>query len=304
MTWLRVRNWQRFQHYKDRNPEWIKLYINLLHDYNYTALPEAARAHLVMIWLVATKRNGSVPADAEWLGRQISATSPVDLDLLVERGFLEPAEDAGEFVSPWPSRHVSPALRAKIMARDGQQCRECGATEDLEIDHLTPVSRGGESIEENLQVLCRPCNRRKRTRSPAEQVATQPGNPAEPRDREETEKNYTTATAGVRVLIPAEYREDFDNQLRASHRPDALIRELKQILEGDQPACKGATGVDVGMALRDAAMAGKPLSGGLLRGFVRGAVTARQAPAATVRLPKTPTDDYTAVAAKLRAEGR
>lgn len=41
------------------------------------------------------------------------------------------------------------------------KCSACGCTEDLEIDHKTPVSRGGSCALENLQALCRTCNRKK-----------------------------------------------------------------------------------------------------------------------------------------------
>lgn len=32
---------------------------------------------------------------------------------------------------------------------------------DLEIDHVVPESKGGSHDPDNLQLLCRPCNRRK-----------------------------------------------------------------------------------------------------------------------------------------------
>lgn len=49
-------------------------------------------------------------------------------------------------------------LRDRIFRRDGPVCPECGTTKDLSIDHIVPFSRGGETIESNLRVLCRPCN--------------------------------------------------------------------------------------------------------------------------------------------------
>lgn len=48
-----------------------------------------------------------------------------------------------------------------VWQRDGGACRLCGATVELQFDHVIPVSFGGASTPENLQVLCGPCNRRK-----------------------------------------------------------------------------------------------------------------------------------------------
>ena len=33
--------------------------------------------------------------------------------------------------------------------------------EEMEADHITPWSRGGKTLAENCQMLCRECNRRK-----------------------------------------------------------------------------------------------------------------------------------------------
>lgn len=54
---------------------------------------------------------------------------------------------------------------ARIKARDGYRCQMCGALrtpEDLEIDHIVPLCRGGGDEESNLQSLCRtPCHENK-----------------------------------------------------------------------------------------------------------------------------------------------
>lgn len=51
--------------------------------------------------------------------------------------------------------------RPRIFARDNYQCRICGATAPLEVDHVTPIAKGGTNDDDNLQTLCKPCNRRK-----------------------------------------------------------------------------------------------------------------------------------------------
>lgn len=56
---------------------------------------------------------------------------------------------------------ISPQLRSKIMLKCGHACVHCGATEQLQIDHIRPKSHGGDESEENLQILCRSCNMRK-----------------------------------------------------------------------------------------------------------------------------------------------
>lgn len=58
-------------------------------------------------------------------------------------------------------------LRRFIKDRDGHACKHCDVSVDdephllLEVDHITPVSRGGLSTPDNLQTLCWRCNRTK-----------------------------------------------------------------------------------------------------------------------------------------------
>jgi hypothetical protein len=59
----RIRNWHNFQHYKNRNPPWIKLHKTILDDPDYAALPNEAAKYLPLIWLVASdSQDGSLPA--------------------------------------------------------------------------------------------------------------------------------------------------------------------------------------------------------------------------------------------------
>lgn len=55
-------------------------------------------------------------------------------------------------------------LRYEILERDGYKCQRCGATDNLEVDHIYPERRGGATHPINLQTLCQHCNRAKGAR--------------------------------------------------------------------------------------------------------------------------------------------
>lgn len=56
---------------------------------------------------------------------------------------------------------IPATLRRAVMERDDFRCRHCNSRHNLGIDHRTPLSRGGATSLENLQLLCGPCNSRK-----------------------------------------------------------------------------------------------------------------------------------------------
>jgi hypothetical protein len=68
-----------------------------------------------------------------------------------------------EIVSPAGRRRktIPPAVRAKVLARDGHRCAAegCGATQFLEVHHRVPVAAGGTNDSENLVTLCHRCHR-------------------------------------------------------------------------------------------------------------------------------------------------
>lgn len=70
---------------------------------------------------------------------------------------------------PKRNRRISGKVRQNVLMRDNYTCQICGATvkdgAKLEIDHIIPKSKGGSDNENNLQVLCRQCNREKHNRT-------------------------------------------------------------------------------------------------------------------------------------------
>lgn len=59
------------------------------------------------------------------------------------------------------SMKLTDCIKEKVFKRDGRICAVCGSKERLCIDHIFPVSRGGFTILDNLQVLCEKCNLQK-----------------------------------------------------------------------------------------------------------------------------------------------
>ncbi len=86
---FRIKNWRKFQHYKDDRPlRWIKLHLSLLTDYDFRSLPDTSKAHLVMLWLLAGSLQNKIPDDANYLKELTGCKSKPDLDLLERSGFI------------------------------------------------------------------------------------------------------------------------------------------------------------------------------------------------------------------------
>lgn len=88
-SYITVPKLEKWQHYKDRCPPWIKLHRDVLNDYKLACLQDASKAHLFAIWLLASQMDNKIPFDADWIAKKINATQQVDLNDLIERGCIE-----------------------------------------------------------------------------------------------------------------------------------------------------------------------------------------------------------------------
>jgi hypothetical protein len=57
--------------------------------------------------------------------------------------------------------HIADDVKMFVWNRDGGRCVKCGSNENLEFDHIIPVSKGGSNTARNIQILCEACNRSK-----------------------------------------------------------------------------------------------------------------------------------------------
>ena len=62
---------------------------------------------------------------------------------------------------PKKRRAIPTSVKTAVRQRDGDSCRKCGSKDNLQFDHVKPVSRGGKNTVKNLQLLCGPHNREK-----------------------------------------------------------------------------------------------------------------------------------------------
>ena len=92
-------------------------------------------------------------------------------DGCVNRFDSPPESDSAPIVMAIPPALIEPIdeVKRQILSRDGHKCLCCGATKgapkkcSLQVDHIRSRYMGGNHAIENLQTLCKECNRQKGT---------------------------------------------------------------------------------------------------------------------------------------------
>lgn len=52
---IRPKKWEEYQHYKHRNPPWIRLHKKLLDDFDFQCLHDASKVLALCLWLIASE---------------------------------------------------------------------------------------------------------------------------------------------------------------------------------------------------------------------------------------------------------
>lgn len=150
------RNFRQFEH----SHREIRLPYDLLNDIRFRQLPDAKKAHLICLLLLSARMDNLLPNNPIRLEQLIGATDSLDLSAFGDFvAFAEAAQPS--YQDRLAKRRIPDRVRAAVLMRDGARCRRCRTVVHLEVDHIIPVSKGGETDESNLQTLCRRCNRRK-----------------------------------------------------------------------------------------------------------------------------------------------
>lgn len=88
---LSIKNYDKLQHYKDRNPPWIKLATDTFQDYEFGCLQDDSKLLALCCWTLASRsEERDIPYDLRWIKSQCNLTNTTEENLkeLIDQGFL------------------------------------------------------------------------------------------------------------------------------------------------------------------------------------------------------------------------
>ena len=142
---LKPKNWDKFQHYKDRCPPWIKLHRDILNDRVFANLPIASKALAPLLWLLASEsKDGSFDAAIEELAFRLHIASK-DIEL-----GLKPLIDKGFFIDA--STMLAPCLQVAIPETEREGEREKEKKDLSEIPDWIPLEDWNDFVAMRKQI--------------------------------------------------------------------------------------------------------------------------------------------------------
>jgi hypothetical protein len=143
----RIKNWHKFQHFKDRKPPWVKLYRDILDDLDWHELDAKAAKVLVSLWLISSEDDGYLP-EVKKLAFRLRMSEANTLDVLsklthwLEQTDIEPISDGYQDDRPETERETETegSRKARFCLPDGIPADAWKGYEDMRTRIKKPMT--------------------------------------------------------------------------------------------------------------------------------------------------------------------
>jgi hypothetical protein len=98
-SFIRVLNWEDYQHYKDRSAPWIKLHRDILTSHFWVIGDDDSKLLALCLMLLAQRTDNKIPHDLTYIKRFSQLQQDVNLDPLLSAHFIELYEENDSYQS-------------------------------------------------------------------------------------------------------------------------------------------------------------------------------------------------------------
>jgi hypothetical protein len=140
MEYFNVVKWSEYQHYKTRNPSWIKLSTSIFDDHHYGSLPDATKALWISVLILASKTRNRIPYDPDWIAQRCCLKERPNLQPLFDSGLIAPCKHDASIVQAFGNSLGIQKERKKERENDQKVVRKPGLGNFLRegIKRVTP----------------------------------------------------------------------------------------------------------------------------------------------------------------------
>jgi len=96
MKYIKIANWDKFQHYKARNPPWYKLLAEIIDEFDqktgepkkFYSLPDTAKLTFVLLGCLRTRYDKQIPYKSNAQLKKMLGINTLNLQPLIDKGFI------------------------------------------------------------------------------------------------------------------------------------------------------------------------------------------------------------------------
>lgn len=143
-AFYRIVEWSTYQHYKDRDPPWIKLHRDTLTSRTWVDADDKARVLAVACMLIAAGTDNQIPADPGFVRRRAYLAYDPDFSALVDLGFIELVSDTKDLASPVQADASATQANGTKRPSESESEGEAEKSREEQKDNSTAAKPGAE----------------------------------------------------------------------------------------------------------------------------------------------------------------
>lgn len=253
---MRIANWKKYQHYKGRRPEWIKVYNSLLQNYDYAKLSDTSKLVLFTFYLIGSRTmDGMIPFDLQYIRSQGAISADVTIDHIQElanQGFLELTEDEKMLLAKCYQSASTLLADCNSYAIDVQSTRNNGQKNGSENTDILPAETekaGGFSEDKDRHYNEKTVINQRNEQNASKTLASCKQSACLEIEIEKERKDISVKTANA-ISTVVFFPEDFLTFWK--NYPQAMRKEKKNALKAWRSAVKQASAEEILACLESA----------------------------------------------------
>lgn len=95
MEYIHIRDWGKTQHYKQRKPPWIRLYVEILDKYDkdgiikkFRKLPDSAKITFILLLCLSSRFQNNIPYDDDRELKNMLGVKVLSLKPLLDANYI------------------------------------------------------------------------------------------------------------------------------------------------------------------------------------------------------------------------
>jgi hypothetical protein len=129
--YYRIRAWAEYQHYKHRDPPWIKLHRRILQSPSWVGVNDASRVLAVASMALAAGCDNKILADNDYIRRVAYLNAPPDFSELLRVGFVDLIEESSPIVNNASTMLADASTSVQMLDQRQSQSRDREEKKDV-----------------------------------------------------------------------------------------------------------------------------------------------------------------------------
>lgn len=147
---IRITNWENYQHYKDRDPTWVKLHRTMRNSRTWVKADDATKLLAICTMMLAADTGNKIPFDPDFIRQVCFLHTDPDFSKLVDLGFIEIVDENGAALAERTKPHQNDSLEKRREEKKEPEAKASGKKTTLPKTFMLTPEREAVAVRKGI----------------------------------------------------------------------------------------------------------------------------------------------------------